>query len=63
MSSEGWRTLLSKDWADCVVHNLPFYIKNEKKQSLSICGWKDSAATWNFYEIVEKSGSKDIRRS
>lgn len=66
MSSNGWRTLFEKDWAGCVVHNLPFFDnapkKTVKKQStISICG--QSAATWNWYDFMEKSGAKNISRS
>jgi hypothetical protein len=54
MSGEGWRSLVGKDWASCVLHNLPFFfipvVVNKKK----IIFYQQSAVDWNFYDFKEK---------
>jgi hypothetical protein len=56
MTSNGWRSLMEKDWASCVLHNLPFFRPTitKKKETISISGYKESAADWNFYDFKEK---------
>jgi hypothetical protein len=56
MTSNGWRSLMEKDWASCVLHNLPFFSPTitKKKETISISGYKESAANWNFYDFKEK---------
>jgi hypothetical protein len=56
MTSNGWRSLMEKDWASCVLHNLPFFSPTitKKKETISISGYQESAADWNFYDFKEK---------
>lgn len=57
MTSNGWRSLLNDDWADCVLHNLPNFVKEEiikKPETISISGYQESAATWNWFDFQEK---------
>ena len=65
MSSEGWRKLFKDDWAGCKTHNLPFLVheKTEKRGTISISGYQESAANWNWYDFQEKtSWAKNISR-
>lgn len=63
MTSNGWRSLMNDEWADCVLHNLPFLVnKSEKVSAISIAGVYESAEKWNYYDFQEKmSRSKNIR--
>jgi hypothetical protein len=65
MSSNGWKTLVSEEWAGCVLHNLPILLEKkvvvEKVGKISICGYQESAATWNYFDFKEKSSwSKNV---
>ena len=56
MTSNGWRSLMEKDWASCVLHNLPYFrpIITKKKETISISGYQESAATWNYFDFKDK---------
>jgi hypothetical protein len=54
MSSEGWRSLVGKEWASCVLHNLPFFSFAVVADKKNIIVYQQSAADWNFYDFKEK---------
>ena len=65
MSSKGWRTLMNDEWASCALHNLPFFMGKkvvaEKAMTISITGYQESAADWNYFDFKEKlSWIKDV---
>ena len=58
MTSEGWKELVGKEWASCVLHNLPFFhyqqTKNINSSKISIKGYQESASTWNWADFKER---------
>lgn len=65
MSSNGWKTLVNDEWAGCVLHNLPILLEKritiQKVKDISISGYQESAATWNYFDFKENlSRSKNI---
>jgi hypothetical protein len=54
MTSNGWRSLMDKDWASCVLHNLPFFSLAVVVNKKNIIFYQESAADWNFYDFKEK---------
>ena len=65
MPSTGWRTLMNEEWASCVLHNLPIFMGTktveQKVRTISITGYQDSAADWNYFDFKERaSGMKDV---
>jgi hypothetical protein len=63
MPSEGWKTLLTEEWASCVrIHNLPNLFKNNFYLSISSVSvikpfqeLQISAETWNPSDFKELS--------
>jgi len=55
MSSEGWRELVGKEWASCVLHNLPFFCKPEaKKLAVKMAHYQESASNWTWPDFKDK---------
>lgn len=58
MSSISWKNLMNDEWASCILHNLPSLLEKnitvKKTSTISIKGYQDSAATWNYYDFEEK---------
>ena len=56
MTSNGWRSLMDKDWASCILHNLPFFrpVITKNKETISISGFQESATKWNYFDFKEK---------
>lgn len=61
MISDGWRSIVGKEWAGCVLHNLPFLCSvNQKKTVLqkpirSIISIQGSAAEWHYYDFMAQA--------
>ena len=58
MPSNGWKNIVGKDWASCVLHNLPFLyekrlVEKPEVRHISIRGLQ-SASSWNWHDFKEK---------
>jgi hypothetical protein len=66
MISEGWRSIVGKEWAGCVLHNLPFLCHDfqEKihplKSVRSVISIHGSAADWNYYDFMEQADQRSL---
>lgn len=53
-----WQLLLPKEWAGCVLHNLPICVnaqldESNPKVARSFCDLSKSAADWDYFDFME----------
>ena len=53
--NESLRSLLPKEWADCVFHNLPISVKKLPEKNISIVGVKNSKVIRSLYELSKST--------
>lgn len=55
--NNNWKTIVSKDWADCVLHNLPFNFVDQEVISLAISNVKIKPVTVirSFYDLSKSA--------